>query len=162
MYANYVLIGKEAIKMKCPFCGFEDTKVIDSRFIDGKKRRRRCTNCGRRFTTYECVELPELLVNKKDNTYEPFDRNKLIRGLSFAVKKRPVPGSAIIAIADSIENYCANNMLSQISTSEISDMVLEQLKKLDEVAYVRFASVNKDFSDVDCFLDLISDLRKDK
>ena len=162
MYANYVLIGKEAIKMKCPFCGFEDTKVIDSRFIDGKKRRRRCTNCGRRFTTYECIELPELLVNKKDNTYEPFDRNKLIRGLSFAVKKRPVPGSAIIAIADSIENYCANNMLSQISTSEISDMVLEQLKKLDEVAYVRFASVNKDFSDVDCFLDLISDLRKDK
>ena len=129
--------------MKCPFCGFEDTKVIDSRFIDGKKRRRRrCTNCGRRFTTYECVELPELLVNKKDNTYEPFDRNKLIRGLSFAVKKRPVPGSAIIAIADSIENYCANNMLSQISTSEISDMVLEQLKKLDEVAYVRFASEN--------------------
>ncbi len=163
MYANYVLTGKEAIKMKCPFCGFEDTKVIDSRFIDGKKRRRRrCTNCGRRFTTYDCVELPELLVNKKDNTYEPFDRNKLIRGLSFAVKKRPVPGSAIIAIADSIENYCANNMLSQISTSEISDMVLEQLKKLDEVAYVRFASVNKDFSDVDCFLDLISDLRKDK
>ena len=76
------------------------------------------------------------------------------------MKKRPVPGSAIIAIADSIESYCANNMITQISTREISDMVLEQLKKLDEVAYVRFASVNKDFSDVDCFLDLISDLRK--
>ena len=149
--------------MKCPFCGFEDTKVIDSRFIDGKKRRRRrCTNCGRRFTTYECVELPELLVNKKDNTYEPFDRNKLIRGLSFAVKKRPVPGSAIIAIADSIENYCANNMLSQISTSEISDMVLEQLKKLDEVAYVRFASVYRSFKDINTFMEELTKLLTDK
>ena len=149
--------------MKCPFCGFEDTKVIDSRFIDGKKRRRRrCTNCGRRFTTYECIELPELLVNKKDNTYEPFDRNKLIRGLSFAVKKRPVPGSAIIAIADSIENYCANNMLSQISTSEISDMVLEQLKKLDEVAYVRFASVYRSFKDINTFMEELTKLLTDK
>ena len=148
--------------MKCPFCGFVDTKVIDSRLAEGKKRRRRrCTSCDRRFTTYECVEMPELLVNKKDNTYEPFDRNKLIQGLSFAVKKRPVSGGAIIAIADSIENHCANNMLSQISTREISDMVLEKLKKLDEVAYVRFASVNKDFNDVECFLDIISDLKKD-
>lgn len=147
--------------MKCPYCGFEDTKVIDSRLIDGKKRRRRrCMNCDKRFTTYESIEIPDLLVNKKDNTYEPFDRNKLIRGLSFAVKKRPVPGSAIIAIADSIETYCANNMITQISTRDISDMVLEQLKKLDEVAYVRFASVNKDFNDVDCFLDIISELRK--
>jgi len=132
-----------------------------SRLIEGKKRRRRrCTDCGKRFTTYETMELPELLVNKKDNTYEPFDRSKLIRGLSFAVKKRPVSGSAIIAIADSIESYCSYNMITQISTREISDMVLERLKELDEVAYVRFASVNKDFSDVDCFLDLISDLRK--
>ena len=151
---------KGGLPMKCPYCGFEDTKVIDSRLIDGKKRRRRrCTNCDKRFTTYESIEIPDLLVNKKDNTYEPFDRNKLIRGLSFAVKKRPVPGSAIIAIADSIETYCANNMITQISTREISDMVLEQLKKLDEVAYVRFASVNKDFNDVDCFLDIISELR---
>ncbi len=149
--------------MKCPFCGNDDTKVTDSRLIDGKKRRiRRCEGCGKRFTTYECIERPKLLVNKKDNTYEPFDRNKLIRGLSFAVKKRPVPGSAIIAIADSIENYCAVNMISSISTREISDMVLEKLRQLDEVAYVRFASVNKDFNDVDCFLDLISDLRKNK
>lgn len=147
--------------MKCPYCGYDDTKVVDSRLIEGKKRRRRrCINCDKRFTTYESIEMPELLVNKKDNTYEPFDRNKLIRGLSFAVKKRPVPGSEIIAIADSIENYCANNMLTQISTREISDIVLERLKQLDEVAYVRFASVNKDFNDVDCFLDIISDLRK--
>ena len=133
-----------------------------SRLIDGKKRRRRrCAGCDRRFTTYEMVERPELLVNKKDNTYEPFDRNKLIQGLSFAVKKRPVPGSAIIAIADDVENYCLNNMMDSISTREISDIVLERLKKLDEVAYVRFASVNKDFNDVECFLDIISDLKKD-
>lgn len=148
--------------MKCPYCGFEDTKVIDSRLIDGKKRRRRrCASCDKRFTTYESIELPELLVNKKDNTYEPFDRNKLIKGLSFAVKKRPVPSSAIIAIADDIENYCSNNMLTQISTRQISDMVLERLKELDEVAYVRFASVNKDFDDVKCFLDIISDLKSE-
>lgn len=147
--------------MKCPYCGYEDTKVIDSRVTEGKKRRRRrCISCDKRFTTYECVEMPELLVNKKDNTYEPFDRNKLIKGLSFAVKKRPVPGSAIVAIANNIESHCANHMLTEISTSEISDMVLEQLKKLDEVAYVRFASVNKDFKDVECFLDIISDLKK--
>ncbi len=147
--------------MKCPFCGYEDTKVVDSRVIDDKKRRRRrCTSCDRRFTTYECIERPDLLVNKKDNTYEPFDRNKLIQGLSFAVKKRPVSGSAIISIADDIENYCANNGINQISTRKISDIVLERLKELDEVAYVRFASVNKDFNDVECFLDIISDLKK--
>lgn len=154
-----MLFGKDDI-MKCPYCGNDDTKVIDSRLIEGKKRRRRrCSCCDRRFTTYESVEKPELLVNKKDNTYEPYDRSKLIRGLSFAVKKRPVPGSAIIAIADSIESYCANNMLTQISSAEIGDIVLEELKKLDEVAYVRFASVNKDFGDVDCFISLISDLK---
>lgn len=146
--------------MRCPFCGFEDTKVTDSRQIDGKKRRRRrCTNCDKRFTTYESVEMPELLVIKKDNTFESYDRNKLIRGLSFAVKKRPIPSTAILSIADSVENYCTNNMISQISSREISDIVLEQLKQLDEVAYVRFASVNKDFNDVECFLDIISDLK---
>lgn len=146
--------------MKCPFCGYEDTKVIDSRLIDGRKRRRRrCGECGRRFTTFESAVTPDLLVNKKDNTYEPFDRNKLIRGLSFAVKKRPVPGSAIIAVADSVESYCSDNMLDRISTRMISDIVLEKLKSLDEVAYIRFASVNKDFSGAQDFLDLISDLR---
>ena len=86
---NFILSRKGGLPMKCPYCGFEDTKVVDSRLIGGKKRRRRrCTNCDKRFTTYESVEIPDLLVNKKDNTYEPFDRNKLIRGLSFAVKKR--------------------------------------------------------------------------
>ncbi|MBR4223770.1 MAG: transcriptional repressor NrdR, partial [Oscillospiraceae bacterium] len=93
--------------MRCPYCGCDDTKVIDSRDAEDKQRRRRsCPECMRRFTTYEQVERPELLVNKKDNTYEPFDRNKLIQGLSFAVKKRPVSGSVIISIADEIENMC--------------------------------------------------------
>ena len=147
--------------MRCPYCGCDDTKVIDSRYADDRQRRRRCCPvCGKRFTTYEVVERPELLVNKKDNTYEPFDRNKLIKGLSFAVKKRPVQGSVIIAIADEIENMCLTQNRDQISTAQISDIVLSRLRDIDEVAYVRFASVNKDFDNVERFLELISELRK--
>lgn len=147
--------------MRCPYCGCDDTKVIDSRDAEDKQRRRRsCPECMRRFTTYEQVERPELLVNKKDNTYEPFDRNKLIQGLSFAVKKRPVSGSVIISIADEIENMCLAQNLDQISTAQISDIVLSRLRDIDEVAYVRFASVNKDFDNVERFLELISELKE--
>lgn len=146
--------------MRCPFCNFEDTKVIDSRPIDGKKRRRReCTNCGKRFTTYESVEMPVLFVVKKDNTIELFDRSKLIQGMSIAVKKRPVAISDITRIVDEIEAYYANNMVTQVTTAEIGDMVLNALKDIDQVAYVRFASVYKDFSDVDSFIDIISELK---
>ena len=146
--------------MVCPFCGYDDSKVIDSRPYEGKIRRRReCIKCGRRFTTFESIEIPELLVNKKDNTFERFNRAKLIQSMSIAVKKRPVSLSDINRIVDSIENYCMTNMLSQITTSQIGDMVLSYLKELDKVAYVRFASVYKDFSDVESFLDIISELR---
>lgn len=146
--------------MRCPFCNFEDTKVIDSRPIDGKKRRRReCTNCGKRFTTYESVEMPVLFVIKKDNTIELFDRSKLIQGMSIAVKKRPVAIADITRIVDEIEAYYANNMVTQVTTAEIGDMVLNALKDIDQVAYVRFASVYKDFSDVDSFIDIISELK---
>ncbi len=146
--------------MRCPFCNFEDTKVIDSRPIDGKKRRRReCTNCGKRFTTYESVEMPVLFVVKKDNTIELFDRSKLIQGMSIAVKKRPVTIADITRIVDEIEAYYANNMVTQVTTAEIGDMVLNALKDIDQVAYVRFASVYKDFSDVDSFIDIISELK---
>lgn len=146
--------------MVCPFCGHEDSKVIDSRPSEGKIRRRReCTGCGKRFTTFECIEIPELLVNKKDNTFERFNRAKLIQSMSIAVKKRPVSLNDINRIVDNIENYCMVNMLSQITTSQIGDMVLSSLKELDKVAYVRFASVYKDFSDVESFLDIISELR---
>ena len=148
--------------MLCPFCGFDDSKVIDSRPIEGKIRRRReCVKCGKRFTTFESVEVPELLVNKKDNTFEHFNRSKLIQSMSIAVKKRPVSISDINRIVDDIESYCSANMLSQITTAQIGDMVLSSLKKLDQVAYVRFASVYKDFSDLESFLVLINELKND-
>lgn len=146
--------------MRCPFCNFEDTKVVDSRSIDGKKRRRReCTNCGKRFTTYEAVEMPVLLVVKRDNSVELFDRNKLIKGLSSAVKKRPVSIEDVNRIVDSVESCYANNMQTQITSAEIGDIVLRSLKETDQVAYVRFASVYKDFSDVESFINIISELK---
>lgn len=149
--------------MKCPFCGFEDTKVIDSRPSEGKKRRRReCTSCGKRFTTYEVVEKPMLMVYKRDGSFEPFDRGKLIKGLQTAIKKRPVSVDQMTALVDDIENTYANKMQTETTTSEIGDMLLHGLKKLDHVAYVRFASVYKDFSDVDSFIQIISELDTDK
>ena len=146
--------------MKCPFCGVEDTKVVDSRPVDGRKRRRReCTSCGKRFTTYESVEMPVLLVLKRDDTIELFDRNKLIKGLSTAVKKRPVSVEDINSIVDSVESWYANNMQTQITSSEIGNIVLQRLKEIDQVAYVRFASVYKDFNDVESFIHIISELK---
>ena len=145
--------------MKCPFCGYEDTKVIDSRPSEGKKRRRReCTSCGKRFTTYEVVEKPMLMVYKKDGSFEPFDRTKLIKGLQNAIKKRPVSVEQVTGLVDDIENTYANKMQTETTTGEIGDMVLNGLKKLDHVAYVRFASVYKDFNDVDSFIQIISEL----
>ncbi len=145
--------------MRCPFCNYEDTKVVDSRPVEGRKRRRReCVKCGRRFTTYESVEMPVLFVLKKDNSIEMFDRNKLVQGIATAVKKRPVSSDEITRIVDGIESYCANNMLNQIESAQIGDMVLSALKDIDHVAYVRFASVYKQFSDVKSFIDIISEL----
>lgn len=145
--------------MRCPFCSHEDTRVIDSRPSEGKKRRRReCPKCGRRFTTYEIVEKPLLMVYKKDGSFEPFDRQKLIKGLQNAVKKRPVSVEQIADLVDDIENTYANKMQTETTTGEIGDMVLNGLKDLDHVAYVRFASVYKDFTDVDSFIQIISEL----
>jgi transcriptional repressor NrdR len=145
--------------MKCPFCNNEDTRVIDSRPSEGKKRRRReCPKCGKRFTTYEVIEKPQLMVYKRDGSFEPFDRQKLIKGLQIAVKKRPVSVEAITGLVDDVENTFANKMQTETNTSEIGDMVLKKLKKLDQVAYVRFASVYKDFTSVDSFIQIISEL----
>ena len=128
--------------MRCPFCGYEDTKVIDSRPSEGKKRRRReCSQCGKRFTTYEVVEKPVLMVCKKDGSFEPFDRSKLIMGITTATKKRAVSPETVERIVDDIENRMANEMRTEISTAEIGDSVLASLKEIDLVAYVRFASV---------------------
>lgn len=149
--------------MRCPFCNFEDTKVIDSRPSEGKKRRRReCTNCGKRFTTYEVVEKPLLMVYKKDGSFEPFDKAKLFKGMQSAIKKRPVSVEQVNALVDDIENTYANAMQTETTTSEIGDKVLAGLKKLDHVAYVRFASVYKEFDDVDAFIHLISELSGEK
>ena len=145
--------------MRCPFCGYEDTKVIDSRPSEGKKRRsRECSQCGKRFTTYEIVEKPVLMVKKKDGSVEPFDREKLILGITSATKKRAVSLSEIETIVDGIENRMDNELRSEISTAEIGDSVLASLKEIDLVAYVRFASVYKDFNDLDSFISIITEL----
>lgn len=149
--------------MKCPFCNCIDTKVIDSRPSDEKKRRRReCPSCGKRFTTYEVIEKPILMVYKKDGSFEPFDKEKLIKGVQTAIKKRPVSLEEMNALVDDIENTYANAMQTETTTAEIGDRVLSGLKKLDHVAYVRFASVYKDFSDVESFISIISELGSDK
>ena len=145
--------------MRCPFCGFEDTKVIDSRPAEGRKRRRReCTNCGRRFTTYEDVERPLLMVLKKDGSFEPFSREKLIKGVYNAIKKRPVSVEQVSSIVDYIENHYANIMSNQVSSTDIGNMIIEKLRDIDAVAYIRFASVYKDFSDVESFIRCFSEL----
>lgn len=145
--------------MKCPFCGFEDTKVIDSRPIDQKKRRRReCANCSKRFTTYEVIDLPLLMVEKKDGSFEPFNKNKLIAGIYSAIKKRPVSMEDVSRIADETENHFANEFKNKIKSAEIGDIVLEKLRDLDVIAYIRFASVYKDFTDLESFIGIISEL----
>ncbi|MBQ7756307.1 MAG: transcriptional repressor NrdR [Oscillospiraceae bacterium] len=145
--------------MRCPFCNYEDTKVVDSRPSEEKKRRRReCVMCGKRFTTYEVVEKPLLMVYKRDGSFEPFDKVKLLKGIQTAIKKRPVSVEDVMTLVDDIENTYANAMQTETTTSEIGDKVLMGLKKLDHVAYVRFASVYKDFNDVESFVKIISEL----
>ncbi len=145
--------------MKCPNCGFEETKVIDSRQTENKIRHRRgCSECGHRFTTFETAEKPLLMVIKKDGALEPFDRNKLIRGVFNAIKKRPVNIRQVEKIADEIENLAANEMVSHIATRQIGEIILEHLKRIDDVAYIRFASVYKDFNDVESFIKVICEL----
>ena len=145
--------------MRCPFCGYEETKVIDSRPADSRKRRRReCVKCQKRFTTYEVVEMPLMMVQKKDGSLEPFNREKLQRGIFSAIKKRPGSVTKITKIVDEIANKFANEMRNQVSSREIGDTVLEMLKDIDLVSYIRFASVYKDFTDVDSFIKVISEL----
>lgn len=145
--------------MKCPFCGFDDSKVVDSRPADNRIRRRReCIKCRARFTTYEVVERPLLMVEKRDGTYEPFDRNKLIKGIFNAIQKRPVNIDQVSEIADYIENHYANELKTIAASEEIGEMVLNKLRYIDSVSYIRFASVYKDFSDVASFVAAISEL----
>ena len=141
--------------MNCPVCAAPDSRVLDSRPAENNsiRRRRECTACGKRFTTYEVVETVPLTVVKKDGTREIFDRHKLEMGLLQACEKRPVDAKAIAA---AIEAELANRMTAEISTSEIGEMVMQELRHADAVAYVRFASVYREFKDVGTFLDELS------
>ena len=141
--------------MKCPFCNSEDTKVIDSRPAeDGNsiRRRRQCNECDKRFTTYEKIEAIPFVVIKKDRNREPFDRSKLEAGIVRSCHKRPVPIKEIVKIVDEIENVVYNKPEKEIESREIGELVMEALKEIDEVAYVRFASVYREFTDVNTFL----------
>ncbi len=147
--------------MICPFCRFPDSKVVDSRPKDDRiKRRRECIKCGARFTTFEIVEKPMLMVEKRSGSYEPFDRSKLIKGIFSAIKKRPVNIDEVEKIADNIENYYANELKNVARSKEIGELVMEQLRIIDPIAYIRFASVYEDFTDVNSFIAIISDLEK--
>ncbi len=148
--------------MKCPFCGYDDTRVIDSRpSEDGStiRRRRNCEKCQKRFTTYEKVETMPLIVIKKDGSRQTFDREKLIERILRACHKRKVSITEIEKLADEIENAALSSMNKEISTSEIGEKVLMGLWKMDEVAYIRFASVYREFADLDSFLEDLDRMR---
>lgn len=147
--------------MKCPFCENQDTKVIDSRPTeDGHaiRRRRECDACGKRFTTYEKVEQMILMVIKKDGSREAFDRNKIMNGIIKACEKRPVPMADIEKVVDEIERGLNNMMEKEVESTFIGELIMERLRKLDEVAYVRFASVYRQFTDVNTFVAEIENL----
>lgn len=149
--------------MKCPFCNNENLKVIDSRPAEDNnaiRRRRQCEACGRRFTTYEKVETIPLMVVKKDNTREPYDRSKIEAGILLACHKRPVSAQDITKMVDEVENEAFNSEEKEITTSRIGNLVMDKLMLLDEVAYVRFSSVYREFKDVNTFLKELEKLYK--
>ena len=151
--------------MKCPYCGFDESKVIDSRPVeegDSIRRRRECLKCEKRFTTYEKIESVPIMVIKKDKSREPFNREKLMSGLLKACEKRPVPTDKLEALTNEIENIIANTMEREITTSQIGELVMDKLKSLDEVAYVRFASVYRQFKDISTFMKELNSLLGDK
>lgn len=149
--------------MKCPYCNEADTKVIDSRPADDNssiRRRRQCETCRKRFTTYEKLETMPLMVIKKDRSRETYDRSKIEAGIIQSCHKRPVSIQQINAMIDEIENSVFNMEEKEVETSVIGELVMHQLEKMDEVAYVRFASVYREFKDVNTFIDEIGKLLK--
>ena len=142
--------------MKCPFCSFFDTKVNDSRPTDDDskiRRRRECLKCGRRFTTYELVETAPVFVVKKDGSREQFSRQKLLNGMVRACEKRPITADKLDGAVDNIEQAVLNSMDREVTSIHIGELVMDELKKIDEVAYVRFASVYREFKDINTFMD---------
>ena len=151
--------------MKCPFCGYSESKVIDSRPAEEGttiRRRRECLDCQRRFTTYEIVERMPLVVIKRDGSRQSFDKMKLINGMLRACEKRPVSLNQLEQIADEIEQDLQSGLEREISTVTIGEMVMSRLKDVDEVAYVRFASVYRSFKDINTFMDELAKLLSDK
>lgn len=151
--------------MKCPFCGFEESKVVDSRSTEDHKairRRRECLFCNKRYTTYEKVDDIPILVIKRDSNREYFDKSKIINGLIIACQKRPVSRIQIEEIAEEVEKKLSNEMLSEVKSELIGELVMEKLKKIDEVSYVRFASVYRQFKDINTFIEEIKNLMSNK
>ena len=163
--ARYWDLDKEVRGMKCPYCNYEDTKVIDSRPTeDGHaiRRRRGCERCGKRFTTYEKVEESIIMIVKKDGSREAFDRGKLMNGIIRACEKRPVPMATIEGMVDRIERGLNNLMQKEVKSDFIGELVMDELKKVDQVAYIRFASVYRQFTDVETFTKEIQKLQGSK
>ena len=151
--------------MKCPYCGYLESKVVDSRPADegtSIRRRRECLACHKRFTTYETMESLPLMVIKKDGSRQSFDRGKVLSGLIRACEKRPVSYQTLEGLVSEIEQALQNQMDREISSARIGELVMERLKKLDEVAYVRFASVYREFKDVDSFMAELKQLMENK
>ena len=150
--------------MKCPYCGYSESKVIDSRPADENssiRRRRECLACGKRFTTYETVESLPMVVVKKDGSRQSFDRRKVLGGMIRACEKRPVPLAELEKIAEEIEQDLQDSMEREVSTETIGEKVMERLRNVDQVAYVRFASVYRQFKDIDTFMTELNKLLAD-
>ncbi len=150
--------------MKCPFCGNLDSKVVDSRSSEENnqiRRRRECVACGKRYTTFEAIETMPILVIKSDGTRQAFDASKLKRGILRACEKRPISMAQIDMVVNDIQKTIQNNLEQEITSKQVGEMVMSRLKSLDDVAYVRFASVYRKFADLTHFIDFLEDFKKD-
>lgn len=151
--------------MKCPYCGFEESKVIDSRPTDENekiRRRRECMSCQKRFTTYEVVETPTITVIKKDNSRQAFDRDKLTRGIWKAAEGCQISADDVDKLVSNVEMAIQNSLEREVTSMRIGELVMDELKKIDDVAYVRFASVYREFKDINTFMEELSKLLIDK
>ena len=151
--------------MKCPYCGFKESKVVDSRPADegsSIRRRRECLACEKRFTTYETMESLPMVVIKKDGSRQAFDKRKILSGMIRACEKRPVPLAQLERLADEIEQNLQNSLEREVSTEVIGEQVMEKLKTVDEVAYVRFASVYRQFKDINTFMAELNKLLEER
>ena len=151
--------------MNCPFCGYNESKVVDSRPSDEGvtiRRRRECLSCGGRFTTFEILETTPLIVVKKDKSRQPFDRDKLLRSVMEACAQRPIPLEVLEKMVNEVEYYYRNSFTKEVTSTDLGELVMEKLRDIDQVAYVRFASVYRDFSDLQQFTDALKQLKKHK